>query len=152
MCLKCPYPRWTTHKGSKSCNACRERHYYADFDRSKHQGLWGTGGQKERDKDVCAFDEDGMHPGACCNIFEGAKGTDERNLTINKIKIKEGYYRHTRFTAQTFVCRHPKACAGTMNSDSDDIEDVRLEGDELCRVGFTGNRIGASTRQAVWTV
>ena len=77
------------------------------------------------------------YPG--CKVPEGAELNDEHNLTIDKVKIKEGYYRHTRFTAQTFVCRHPKACAGTADPNSDDVEDIRLEGDELCRVGFTGN-------------
>ena len=68
MCLKCSYPRWTSRKGAEVCDACRERHYFADFDRSSHKGLWGTGGQRERDEDVCAFDDDGkdpLHPGAC---------------------------------------------------------------------------------------
>ena len=93
-----------------------------DFDPSSHKGLWGTGGQKERDNDVCAFDDHGLHPGACCKLPEGAVLTDERNLTIDKIKIKEGYYRHSRYTAQTFVCRHPKACTGTADPNSDDVE------------------------------
>ena len=135
-------------KGSEVCNSCRERYYFTDFD---HQGLWGPDGQEERDKDVCAFDDDGeepLHPGACCKIFEGAKGTDERNLTIDKVKIKEGYYRHSRFTAQTFKCRHPKACAGTADPSSGKVEDLRLESDELCRAGFTGNGIGAHTPRA----
>ena len=126
--------------GSIACDACRERHYYTDLERSNVKGLWGTGSQKE--SEVCAFDEDGAnpsHPGACCRVPEGAELNDEMNLTINKLQIKPGYYRHSRFTAQTFVCRHPKACAGTSTDpNSDDVEDMRLEGDELCRVGFTG--------------
>jgi hypothetical protein len=68
VCLKCSYPRWTSRKGAEVCDACRERHYFADFDRSSHKSLWGTGGQRERDEDVCAFDDDGkdpLHPGAC---------------------------------------------------------------------------------------
>ena len=88
---------------------------------------------------MCEFDKDGVHPGACCKVPEGAVLNDERNLTIDNLIIKKGYYRHSRHTAQTFVCRHPKACAGTSTDpDSDDVEDMRLEGDELCRVGFTG--------------
>ena len=68
VCLKCSYPRTTTRKGSKACDSCRERHYFTDFDPSTHEGLWGTGSQKERDEDVCEFDEDEndpFHPGAC---------------------------------------------------------------------------------------
>ena len=91
---------------------------------------------------MCEFDDDGAnpsHPGACCKVFEGAVFSDDMNMTIDKLVIKKGYYRHSRYTAQTFVCRHPKACAGTSTDPkSDDMEDMRLEGDELCRVGFTG--------------
>ena len=75
-----------------------------------------------------------------CVVPEGANLNDEKNLTLATIKIVPGYYRHSRRTAQTFVCKHEKACAGTsMDPDSDDSEDRRLEGDELCRAGFTGN-------------
>ena len=74
-----------------------------------------------------------------CKFFEGAERNDEGNLTIDKVKIKEGYYRHSRYTAQTFRCLHPKACVGTADPSSGNLEDVRLESDELCRVGFTGD-------------
>ena len=74
-----------------------------------------------------------------CKVPEGVERDDEKILTISKVKIMEGYYRHSRYTAQTFECRHPKACAGTSTDPySDDVEKMRLEGDELCRVGFTG--------------
>jgi hypothetical protein len=74
-----------------------------------------------------------------CKVPEGTTRDDENNMTISKLKIKKGYYRHSRYTAQTFECRHKKACAGTSTDpDSDAVEDMRLEGDELCRVGFTG--------------
>ena len=62
---------------------------------------------------------------------------------MDQLKIIPGYYRHSRQTAQTFECKHKRACAGTSTDpESDDVADARLLdlGDELCRIGFTGMR------------
>lgn len=95
--------------------------------------------QSDKEEDHCTPNKLGGQfvGGACCECPAGA--SCQLGSTIESIRINEGYYRHTRARAQTFECNHPVACAGTSTDpDSDDVEDVRLEGDELCRIGFTG--------------
>ena len=90
-----------------------------------------------------------MSPPAGRDCVPSRPAISHPNITNATTHPHYGYYRHSRFTAQTFKCRHPKACAGTADPSSDKVEDLRLEGDELCRTGFTGNRIGANTPRAV---
>ena len=138
MCLRCPPPRWTSAKGSSDCDACRSRHYLANtIEGSSKPGTWGTEmGDNSEEMRHCERNKVG-DSSACCECPTGA--TCKLGSTIESVRIKEGFYRHSRASAQTFECRHPKACAGTSTDpQSDDVEDMRLEGDELCRVGFTG--------------
>ena len=138
MCLRCSPPHWTSARGSPYCDACRSQHYLANSETgSSVRGTWGPQGDKE--KDHCTPNKlgDRFVGDACCECPEGAEC--ELDSTIETISIEQGYYRHTRSTAQVFECKHAEACAGTSTDpDSDDVEDMRLEGDELCRVGFTG--------------
>ena len=138
MCLRCSPPRWTSATGASDCDSCRSNHYLADsIEGSSSRGTWGTKtGKSSKEKRYCTPNEVGDSP-ACCECPTGA--VCKLGSTVDSIRVKKGYYRHSRASAQTFECRHPKACAGTSTDPgNDDVEKMRLEGDELCRVGFTG--------------
>ena len=111
------------------------------------EGTWGS--EDDKEKEHCKPNEvDGtLVGGACCDCPAGA--TCKAGTTKDSITIKEGYYRHSRTTAQILECRQPKGCAGTSTDpESDDVEDMRLEGDELCRAGFTGEKLGLGSGSA----
>mmetsp|Transcript_106080 Transcript_106080/g.306893 ORF Transcript_106080/g.306893 Transcript_106080/m.306893 type:complete len:646 (-) Transcript_106080:221-2158(-) len=107
------------------------------MDGSSNPGTWGTEtGKNSKEERHCDANKVG-DSSACCECPAGA--VCKLGTTIESMRIKDGFYRHSRASAQTFECRHPNACAGTSTDpESDDVEKMRLEGDELCRVGFTG--------------
>ena len=143
MCLRCSPPHWTSARGSPFCDACKKKYYLASSETgSSVRGTWGLQSDKEEDHCTPNKLDDRFVGGACCECPTGASCS--LGSTIESIMIEEGYYRHSRATAQTFECKHPEeACAGTStNPNSNDVERMRLEGDELCRVGFTGKKDG----------
>jgi len=144
VCLRCSPPRWTSAKGSPYCDACRARHYLTDSALgSDVEGTWGSKDDKEKKHCEPNVVDSTLVGEACCDCPVGA--TCKVGTTKDRLTIKEGYYRHSRTTAQILECKQLKGCAGTSTDpDSDDVEGgMRLEGDELCRAGFTGERKGS---------
>ena len=67
--------------------------------------------------------------------------------TLDNLVIKEDFYRHSPASARIYPCPDELACAGTPKDDDavvgedepieeDERDNFRIEGDELCRVGF----------------
>jgi len=138
VCLRCSPPRWTSASGSPYCDACRSRYYLTDSSLGSNvEGTWGS--KNDQEAEHCTPDRVGnaMVGGACCECPVGAKC--KVGSTKDSMNIKEGYYRHSSKTAQILECKHSNGCAGTSTDpDSEKVSDMRLKGDDLCRVGFTG--------------
>ena len=85
------------------------------------------------------------HHSTRLQVLRRRRARRRRNLTIDKVKIKEGYYA-------TPATRPRPSCAGTRRPaqarrTKTATWRIRLEGDELCRVGYGD---GSFKRSSIW--
>ena len=91
--------------------------------------------------DKCEADTTGNGT-ACCTCPDGAEC--EEGSTIETIKLRPSFYRHSPQTPQVLACTESWACPGELDDDDEGDDDGAVEEDEdiynPCAEGMRPNR------------